>query len=112
MSDRLSREFRAQLTSTMDSVIRRAMFEIMKIFESSLYDHQMELAQKGEEIAQLKLKMQRAELKLKESESEKNKNTTQVTQSEREAEGVVKAPEQTSEVPEIDFEGMVFKLDE
>lgn len=71
------------------------MFEIMKIFENSLHDHQMELAQKGEEIAQLKIKLQRTEIKLKESVCE----------------GDGGAAGQTSDVPEIDFEGMTFKLD-
>lgn len=76
------------------------MFEIMKIFENSLHDHQLELAQKGEEIAQLKIKLQRTEIKLKES----------VCESACEGDGG--AAGQASDVPEIDFEGMTFKLDE
>lgn len=44
------------------------MFEIMMIFENTLHDHKMEMAQKGQEIAQLKIKLQAAEIKLTECE--------------------------------------------
>lgn len=96
------------------------MFEIMKIFEHSIHDHQMELAQKGEEIAQLKIKLQRTEIRLKEcvhegdegGVTEKLGETTRTDQLERQPEDVLSAKEQPSEVPEIDFEGMIFKLKE
>lgn len=96
------------------------MFEIMKIFEHSIHDHQMELAHKGEEIAQLKTKLQRTEIRLTECVHEGDgggvtKNlgeTTQTDQLEKQPEGVLNAKEQPSEVPEIDFEGMIFKLKE
>ncbi|XP_044060151.1 zinc finger protein 605-like [Siniperca chuatsi] len=108
MSDYLTREFRAQLTTTMDSVLRRTMFEIMKIFENSLHDHQMELAQKGEEIVQLKIKLQTAEIKLRESECGGDRGAemkkTQMNETQREPEDVLNPPGQTSDVPEIDFE--------
>lgn len=89
------------------------MFEIMKIFENSLHDHQMELVQKGEEIVQLKIKLQRAEVKMRDSERGGGRgaevNNTQVNETQREPEDVLNASGQTSDVPEIDFEGMVFK---
>ncbi|XP_059202715.1 macrophage migration inhibitory factor isoform X1 [Centropristis striata] len=105
MSDYLTREFRAQLTTSMDSVLRRAVFEIMMIFDNSLHDHQMELKQKGEEIAQLIIKLQSAEIKLKEIERGVDggveMNKTQMTEIQTEP---VNAAQQTSDVPEIDFE--------
>ncbi|KAK5864793.1 hypothetical protein PBY51_016006 [Eleginops maclovinus] len=100
MSD-LIRGFRDQLTTSMDSVLRRAVFEIMMIFENSLHEHQMELVHKGEEVAQLKMKLQRAEVRLTEIEcggsrgAEVKKGGT---------EDVVNAPEPTDDVPEIHFE--------
>lgn len=94
------------------------MFEIMKIFEHSIHDHQMELAQKGEEIAHLKIKLQRAEIRLKECVHEGDEGgapkklgeTTRTDQLERQPEDALNAKEQPSEIPEIDFEGMRFKL--
>lgn len=113
MSDYLKRAFRAQLTTTMDSLLRSAVFEIMTVFENSIHDHQMELAHKGEEVVQLKIKLQTAELKLRERECggdrgfENNKTVTSETQ--KQPEPVQNTPEQTSDVPEIDVEGIVFK---
>ncbi|XP_056898276.1 zinc finger protein 62 homolog [Takifugu flavidus] len=105
MSDRLTREFRAQLTTTVESALRRILFEIMNIFENSLHDHRMELAQRGEEVAQLKIKLQSSEIRLKDSkcghDGEEDKNTDQ---EEREPEPFLPVSEQTFEVPEIDFE--------
>lgn len=87
------------------------MFEIMNIFESSLHDHQMELARKGEEVSHLKIKLQRSEIKLKDikcgNEGE-DKITDPTDQEEREPGPFPPASEQTFEVPEIDFEGTVF----
>ncbi|XP_047440550.1 macrophage migration inhibitory factor isoform X2 [Mugil cephalus] len=100
MSDYLTKGFKTQLTTTMDSVLRRATFEIMSIFESSLHNHRLELAQKGEEVAQLKIKLQTAELKLKEAALIK----TPIEQKQKETERTVDTPGQTSRVPEIDFE--------
>lgn len=84
------------------------MFEIMKIFENTLYDNQMELAQKGQEVAQLKIKLQTAELKLKELEHARGRqvktNKVQTNPSQTEVEVVTETPGQSSEVPEIDFE--------
>ncbi|XP_054453780.1 oocyte zinc finger protein XlCOF22-like [Anoplopoma fimbria] len=100
MSDLLLKTFRAQLTTSMDSVLRRAVLEIMMIFENSLHDHQMELVQKGEEVAQLKVKLQRAEVKLSEIEHGGDRGTET---KKRESEDVPSGPEQTSDVPEIDF---------
>lgn len=113
MSDYLKRAFRAQLTTTMDSLLRRAVFEIMTIFENSIHDHQMELAHKGEEVVQLKIKLQTAELKLRERECggdgavEVNKTHTSETQ--RQPEAVQNTPGQSTDVPEIDVEGIVVK---
>ncbi|XP_045886657.1 zinc finger protein 260-like isoform X1 [Micropterus dolomieu] len=108
MSDYLTREFQAQLTTTMDSVLRRTMSEIMKIFENSLHDHQMALAQKGEEIVQLKIKLQTAEIKLRGSECGGDRgaemNISKINEMHRDPEDVLNAIGQTSDVPEIDFE--------
>ncbi|XP_074504932.1 uncharacterized protein LOC141775455 [Sebastes fasciatus] len=117
MSDFLMREFRAQLTTSMDSVLRRAVFEITMIFENSLRGHQMELAQKGEEVAQLKIKLQSVELKLskiepggdrgaetKKGEPEETKKGEPVETKKGEPVDVPNAPVQPSDVPEIDFE--------
>uniref|UniRef100_A0A1A7WN82 C2H2-type domain-containing protein n=1 Tax=Iconisemion striatum TaxID=60296 RepID=A0A1A7WN82_9TELE len=54
----------------MDSVLRTALFEIMKIFENALNDQKVQLTQKAAEISQLKVKLQRAELKLKDLPSD------------------------------------------
>lgn len=108
MSDILSRGFKAQLTTAMESISRRAVYEIMKIFENTLYDNQMELAQKGQEVVQLKIKLQTAELKLKELEDARGRqvktNKVETNPSQTEVEVVTETPGQSSEVPEIDFE--------
>ncbi|KAM6952338.1 uncharacterized protein PEZ65_011451 [Lycodopsis pacificus] len=101
MSDFLTRAFRAQLTTSMDSVLRRAVFEVMMLFENSLRDHQMELGQKGQEVAQLKIKLQRAEVKLSEIEHCGGRGTETRKQ---EPEDVLSGTELSSDVPEIDFE--------
>lgn len=67
MSDFRMREIKALLNTTMESVLKRAVFEIMKIVENSIHDHQLELAQKGEEIVQLKVKLQSVEMKLRDA---------------------------------------------
>lgn len=89
------------------------MYEIMKIFETSLHDHLMELVQRGEEIANLKIKLQRAEIKLGErlcgGDTETETNEKQVTEPQKEPENVLDASGHTSNYPEIDFEGMVFE---
>ncbi|XP_033993785.1 zinc finger protein 26-like [Trematomus bernacchii] len=100
MSD-LIRGFRAQLTMSMDSNLRRAVFEIMMIFENSLHEYQMELGHKGEEVAQLKMKLQRAEIRLTEIECVGSRGT-EVKKGG--TEDVVNAPKPTDDVPEIDFE--------
>lgn len=114
MSDRLTREFRAKLTTTMDSVMRTTMFEIMRIFENSLNDFQTELVQRGEEIAHLKIKLQRTELRLKDIEcggdKAQQKNTSQANQMKKEPEDITSPSEKPSHVPEFDFEGKTFKL--
>ncbi|KAM4621271.1 uncharacterized protein ACJ7VT_005655 [Polymixia lowei] len=93
MSDYLKRAFRAQLTSTIDSLLRTAVCEITKIFESSLCDHQVELAQKAEEISRLQMKLERVESKLKEGGDE------EIT--EKISEDVMNTSGQTSIAPEI-----------
>lgn len=89
------------------------MIEIMQIFENSLHDHQMELAQKGEEVAHLKIKLQAAEIKLSEHERGGDRavevNITPVNETQIESEVVLNPSGQSSDVPEIDFEGMVLK---
>ncbi|XP_034453552.1 uncharacterized protein LOC117769068 isoform X1 [Hippoglossus hippoglossus] len=111
MSDYLVRGFRAQLNTALESVLRRAVCEIMMIFEGSLHDHQTELANKGEEVAHLKIKLQTAEIKLKEHEfggdsgADINKTRTNGRESnQREPEAVVNLCGQTADVPEIDIE--------
>ncbi|XP_023183896.1 zinc finger protein 92-like [Xiphophorus maculatus] len=106
MSDTLMRGVRVQLTTTMDSVLRTAVFEVMRIFESALYNHKLEMAQKGEEIAHLKVKLQGAELKLKDfaMNSQRTAETTE-TQSKPEVVPVAPvAPEQPVTVPESEVE--------
>ncbi|XP_041652741.1 zinc finger protein 878-like [Cheilinus undulatus] len=108
MSDQLVREFRALLSTTMDTVLRRAMFEIMKLFESSLHDHQLELAHKGEEIVQLKIKLQRAEVRLRDSVGTSDErgemSVIQTNETQRETGDDPNAPAQPSAAPEIDYE--------
>ncbi|XP_029298007.1 zinc finger protein 62 homolog [Cottoperca gobio] len=101
MSDYLMREFSAQLSTSMDTVLSRAVFEIMGIFENSLHDHQIELGQKGEEVAQLKMKLHRAEIRLSEIELGGDRG---MEFKKGRTEDVLSAPEQTADVPEIDFE--------
>nr|XP_020450478.1 zinc finger protein 197-like isoform X2 [Monopterus albus] len=96
----------------MDSVLRKSVLEIMTIFENSLHDHQMELAQKREEVVQLRIKLQTAEIRLREQECGGDKgvemNKTQMTETQRGPEDFLITSEQTSNVPanvpEIDFE--------
>lgn len=108
MADRLTREFRAKLTTTMDSVMRTTMFEIMRVFENSLNDFQTELVQRGEEIAHLKIKLQRTELRLKDIEYGGDK--AQENQMKKEPEDITSPSEKPSHVSEFDFEGKTFKL--
>lgn len=87
------------------------MFEIMTIFDNSLHDHRIELAQKGEEVAQLKIKLQRLEIQLKDikcgGDGEEDTTFTSTDHLKRGPEAFPLASEQTSEIPEIDFEGSV-----
>lgn len=113
MTDFLTRGFRAQLTTAMDSVLKKALVDIMAIFEISLHDHQMVIVQKGEEIAHLKIRLQTAELKLKEGvaggadvEVEKRKKEKPLKKAQKESEVVLKPSGQNPDVPEIDFEGI------
>ncbi|KAF7228218.1 zinc finger protein 425 isoform X1 [Nothobranchius furzeri] len=80
MADELMRGYRVQLTTTMDSVLRTALFEVMKIFENALHEQKVQLAQKAAEISQLKVKLRRAELKLKDLPSDCPKQAETQTQ--------------------------------
>ncbi|XP_040030275.2 uncharacterized protein LOC120817793 [Gasterosteus aculeatus] len=101
MSDFLMRSFRAQLTTSMDSVLRGAVFKIMTIFENSLHDHQVELAQKGEEIAQLKIKLQNAEVRLSENQRAGDGGPER---KQSEPEKVLSRPEEAPDASEFNFE--------
>lgn len=103
MSDFLMRSFRAQLTTSMDSVLRGAVFKIMTIFENSLHDHQVELAQKGEEIAQLKIKLQNAEVRLSENQRAGDGGPER---KQSEPEKVLSGPEEAPDASEFNFEGI------
>ncbi|XP_034546557.1 zinc finger protein 235-like isoform X2 [Notolabrus celidotus] len=106
MSDFRMREVRALLNTTMESVLRRAMFEIMKIMENSLHDHQLELAQKGEEIVHLKVKLQKAELQLRDAlytDGQEARVHHQMIEIQRDPEVVTHAASNVT-FPEIDFE--------
>lgn len=85
------------------------MFEVMKIFENSLTDFKLELVEKGEEIAHLKVKLQKAEVRLKDVKSSDDKaeerNTSQKNPSDKDPDRVPHLSEPTSVVPEFDFEG-------
>lgn len=111
MSDRLSREFRAQLATTVESALRTIKLEIMNIFENSFQDHRMELVQKGEEVAQLKIKLQKLEIRLKDgkhgADRVEDRTTTLSDHLKRGPEAFPLTSEQKSEIPEIDFEGSV-----
>lgn len=96
------------MTLTMDSVLRTAVFEISKIFETCLHDHQVELAQKVEEISRLQMKLERAERRLREAES-KDLDGDRLSETQKEPEDGLNTPAETSIVPEIDVEGMVCK---
>ncbi|XP_029367661.1 uncharacterized protein LOC115049526 [Echeneis naucrates] len=108
MTDLLTRGFRAQLTTTMDSVLKKALNEIMQIFDDSLHDHQMALQEKGEEVAHLKTKLHRAEIKLRDLEHGESIGMEihkfQMSEIQKEPEVLQNPAGQTSEVPEIDFE--------
>ncbi|KAM3612805.1 uncharacterized protein V6R79_014857 [Siganus canaliculatus] len=69
MASHLTKEFRVQLIATMDSVLRNAVLDVLKLFENSIHEHEKELAQKGETIVQLEGKLEEAEAKLKGFES-------------------------------------------
>ncbi|XP_062250350.1 zinc finger protein Xfin-like [Platichthys flesus] len=111
MSDILVREFRAQLNTTLESVLRRAVCEIMMIFEGNLHAHRMELVNKGEEVAHLKIKLQKAEIKLTEREFGGDRGADMIPTrtkiregNQREPEAVKKLHGQTAGVPEIDIQ--------
>lgn len=53
--------FHAQLATVMDSLLAAAVSEIAKIFESSLCEQQLELAQKTEEISMLQCRLEKVE---------------------------------------------------
>lgn len=91
----------------METVVRTAVFEITQIFENSLHDHQVDLVQKGEEIAQLKIKLQRAEIRLSEVLGDGGVEMSQnhSPKNQKESEKTRTPPGQSSAVPEIDFEG-------
>lgn len=57
--------FHAQLATVMDSLLAAAVCEIAKIFESSLCDQQLELAQKTEEISVLRCRLEKQDRRLK-----------------------------------------------
>ncbi|XP_072251789.1 uncharacterized protein [Leuresthes tenuis] len=103
MSNQMMRRLRVHLTTTMDSVLRTAVFEVMKIFENTLHDHQKEMTLKEEELAQLKLKLQTAELKLKDFQSGYLRRV-KMKQTWTAPEIVVDAPGPTSNVSEIEHE--------
>ncbi|XP_071401134.1 zinc finger protein 260-like [Centroberyx affinis] len=103
MSDYLKRGFRAQVTLAMDSILRTAAFEITKIFENSLHDHQVELVQKGEEISRLQIKLEKVERKLRETEGGDD-GRAENDETQRESEDWLNTPGQTSIIPEIDVE--------
>ncbi|XP_026185601.1 zinc finger protein 189-like isoform X2 [Mastacembelus armatus] len=108
MSNILTEGFRTQLSEAMDSILRNAVFEIMKIFENSLHEHQMALVQKGEEIVQLQIKLQKAEIKMVERECGDDKgvaiNETEIIEIKRKPEYVLNTCGETLDTPEIDFE--------
>lgn len=114
MSDFRMRELRALLGTTMESVLRRAMFEIMKIVENSLHDHQLELTQKGEEIVQLKVKLQRVELRLRDAlitNDPAAQMREQFGEMQPEPEDVPTATTSTL-LPETDFESKLSSVDQ
>ncbi|KAG7462068.1 hypothetical protein MATL_G00198790 [Megalops atlanticus] len=72
MSDTARSSFNTQLTSVMESLLTAAVCEITQIFEGSLSNSQMEIAQSREEVKSLKLQLEVLERRLKEvSESER-----------------------------------------
>ncbi|XP_036406771.1 zinc finger protein with KRAB and SCAN domains 2-like [Megalops cyprinoides] len=72
MSDTTRSSFNTQLTSVMESLLTAAVCEITKIFEGSLSNSQMEIAQSREEVKSLKLQLEALERRLREvSESER-----------------------------------------
>lgn len=108
MSDHLMRGVRFQLTTTMDTVLKTAVFEVMRILESALYGHKMEMAQRGEEIAHLKLKLQTAELKLKDFEmSNQRLQEREITNPQTDPIVVPDDPGKSTTVPEVDVEGIM-----
>lgn len=84
------------------------MFEVMKIFDNSLSDFKLELVQKGEEIAHLKVKLQKAEVRLKDvkcsDDKAEERNTSRKNQLDKDPDKVPHLSEQPSVVPEFDFE--------
>ncbi|KAM8848511.1 uncharacterized protein ACB058_012182 isoform 2-T3 [Synchiropus picturatus] len=70
MSDTLTRRFRSQLTVAMDAVLRKAVMDIMSIFEGSVCEYQKELLLKEDRLVRLTRKLARAELQLTRLESQ------------------------------------------
>lgn len=87
------------------------MFEVMKIFENSLSDFKLELVNKGEEIAHLKVKLQKAEVRLKDVKCSDDKseevNRSPNNQLDKDLDRGSHLAEQPSIVPEFDFEGKI-----
>nr|XP_061786349.1 zinc finger protein 37 homolog [Nerophis lumbriciformis] len=65
MPNYLSTAFSAQITTTMDTVLRTAVLEITEIFDKCMRDYCMELTAKDEMIALLEIKLQKTEHLLK-----------------------------------------------
>ncbi|XP_053735706.1 uncharacterized protein LOC128767599 [Synchiropus splendidus] len=101
MSDALTRRFRSQLTVAMDVVLRKAVMDIMSIFEASVCEYQKELLLKEDRLVRLTRKLARAELQLTRLECQKAsvvKERTSTPQTQNGCEQASDAAVQTSTV--------------
>lgn len=90
----------------MDLLLKSAICEITKVFESSINDHQVELSQKGEEISMLRLELEQAQIKLREQWSGATADNT-VSRSEEVTIDSGKTPLSVSEVTDY---GTLFRI--
>ncbi|XP_028314689.1 uncharacterized protein LOC114470609 [Gouania willdenowi] len=63
--DQLARGFRTRLTTTFDGVLRKALLDVMDVFESTMQDFKILMQQKEAQIQKLQGKLVVAELKQK-----------------------------------------------
>ncbi|XP_061755707.1 zinc finger protein 250-like [Nerophis ophidion] len=96
MTNYLSTAFRAQITTTMDTVLRCAVLEITEVFDQCMRDYCRELTAKDEMIALLEMKLQKREHLLKDGDGRDARAAGHTTKCEGEDKEALGTSSQTS----------------